>query len=99
MATWTSHNTESSCQGAHDRARKARRCRRTSMVDDEHGWRTRTLSGVGRTLRDATKFVTEEPLPTEMGVLLMELERAEEERAKQSHNLPHWTSDREQTKK
>jgi hypothetical protein len=30
-----------------------------------------------------------------MGVLLMELEHAEVARAKQSHNLPHWTSPRE----
>ena len=68
------------------------------MDDDEQRWRKQTLSCVGATLRDATKFVTEEPLPTQVWVLLLELEQAEVARAKESHNLPHWTSDREPAK-
>ena len=65
------------------------------MDDDEQRWLQQTLSCVGATLGDATKFVTEEPLPTQLWVLLLELEQAEVARAKESHNLPHWTSDRE----
>jgi hypothetical protein len=68
------------------------------MDDDEQRWRQQTLSCVGATLGDATKFVTEEPLPTQLWVLLLELEQAEVARAKGSHNLPHWTSDREPAK-
>ena len=32
-------------------------------------------------------------------MLLLELEHAQVARAKKSHNLPHWTSDREPKKK
>jgi hypothetical protein len=62
-------------------------------------WHKQALGCVGATLRDATKFVTEEPLPTVLWMLLLELEQAEGARAKESHNLAHWTSDREPKKK
>ena len=62
-------------------------------------WVERSQTSVGAILRDAMKSVTEEPLPTELCVLLLELEHAEVARAKESHNLPHWTSDREPKKK
>jgi hypothetical protein len=68
------------------------------MGNEDQSWGNRTLTCVGATLRDATKFVAEEPLPTKMWVLLLELEQAEAARAKESHNLPHWTSDREPAK-
>jgi hypothetical protein len=69
------------------------------MNNDRHRCSNRTLTCVGATLRDATKFVAEEPLPTEMAVLLIQLERAEVARSKESHNLPHSTSAREPKKK
>ena len=69
------------------------------MSSSEQQWDERALSCVGATLRDATKFVTEEPLPAVLWVLLLELEQAEVARGKESHNLPHWTSDREPMKK
>ena len=68
------------------------------MDNDEHRWGNRTLTSVGGILRDATKFLAEEPLPTQVWLLLLELEQAEVARAKESHNLPHWTSDREPAK-
>jgi hypothetical protein len=69
------------------------------MGNSERQWDKQALSCVGATLRDATKFVTEEPLPTVLWMLLLELEQAEVARAKESHNLAHWTSDREPKKK
>ena len=69
------------------------------MDNDEHRWGNRTLTCMGGILRDATKFVTEEPLPTVLWMLLLELEQAEVARAKESHNLANWTSDREPKKK
>jgi hypothetical protein len=57
-----------------------------------------TVSRLGATLRDVTRCAAEEPLPAEMVALLMLLEQVEEERAKQSHNLSHWTSRREPKK-
>ena len=46
-------------------------------------------------MRDVMEPVTEESLPTEFTALLLMLEQAEADQAKQSHNLLHWTSDRE----
>ena len=69
------------------------------MDSNQQPWATQALSCVGATLREATKFVTEEPLPTVLWMLLLELEQAEVARAKESHNLAHWTSDREPKKK
>jgi hypothetical protein len=37
-------------------------------------------------------------LPSEMCALLLELESLEDACAKESHNLPHWTSDRDPKK-
>ena len=53
---------------------------------------------LGATLRDVTKPITEEPLPCDWVMLLVLLDQAEAEEAKHSHNLPHWTSDREPEK-
>jgi hypothetical protein len=57
------------------------------------------LSSFGAILRDASKFITEEQLPTDLWALLLELEHIEVARAKEPHNLRHWTSDREPKKK
>jgi hypothetical protein len=57
------------------------------------------LTSVGAILRDASKFITEEQLPTDLWALLLELEHVEVARAKESHNLWHWTSDHEPKKK
>ena len=51
-----------------------------------------TVGTLGATLRDVTTSITQEPLPAGMAALLILLELAEEEQAKSSHNLPHWTS-------
>jgi hypothetical protein len=56
------------------------------------------VSRLGAMLRDVAKCSTDDPLPVEMAALLMMLEQAEEKQAKQSHNLPHWTSGREPQK-
>jgi hypothetical protein len=56
------------------------------------------LRSIGAAFRDATNFITEEPLRSEMCALLLELEWVEDARAKESHNLSHWTSDRDPKK-
>ena len=53
------------------------------------------LGGVGRILREAASAVISEPLPPQLLTLVLLLEQAEAEQLKQSHNLPHWTSDNE----
>lgn len=57
------------------------------MDSNEQPWGKQALSCVGATLREATKFVTEEPLPPVLWVLLLELEQAEVAGGKVSHNL------------
>jgi hypothetical protein len=53
------------------------------------------LDGVGRVLREAASAVISERLPPQLLTLVLLLEQAETEQLKQSHNLPHWTSDKE----
>ena len=53
------------------------------------------LGGVGRILRDAASAVISEPLPSQLLTLVLILEQTEAEQLKQSHNLSHWTSDKE----
>jgi hypothetical protein len=68
------------------------------MDSDEQGCRQQAVRCVGAALRDASKFITEEPLPSKMCALLFELERVEDAYAKETHSLPHWTSDRDPKK-
>jgi len=42
--------------------------------------------------------VVAEPLPAAIVALLLMLDEAEAEQARRSHNLPHWTSNRESEK-
>jgi hypothetical protein len=44
--------------------------------------------------RNATRFVSEEPLPNGMQVMLVVLQLSEPHTARPA-NLPHWTSDRD----
>ena len=83
MATWISNN--SNRPGVCVIARERDAC--LIMHNDEHGWGKRSQNSVGAILRDAMKSVTEEPLPTELCVLLLELEHAEVARAKELHNV------------
>jgi hypothetical protein len=92
-ATWISDKKPTHSRDVIARVHEARQ-----MDSNQQPWATQALSCVGATLREATKFVTEEPLPTVLWVLLLELEQAEIAGGKVSHNLPHWTSDREAKK-
>jgi hypothetical protein len=52
------------------------------------------LTHIGSTLRNATRFITKEPLPDGMQVMLLLLQLSEPPTAPPA-NLPHWTSDRD----
>jgi hypothetical protein len=72
---------------------------RLSLENSEQECGGLALTSVGAILRDASKFITEEQLPTDLWALLLELEHVEVARAKEPHNLRHWTSDRKPKKK
>jgi hypothetical protein len=56
------------------------------------------LGHIGATLRDATRFITEEALPDAMNAMLVLLELAEADAADKRASPLHWTSDREPEK-
>jgi hypothetical protein len=59
---------------------------------------TAVLVCLGVALREAANAATEVPLPADMLTLLLLLQHVDTEQDKHSHNLPHWTSDREAKK-
>jgi hypothetical protein len=85
-ATWISDKKPTHSRDVIARVHEARQ-----MDSNQQPWATQALSCVGATLREATKFVTEEPPPTVLWVLLLEVSRRNRGR-KVSRNLPHWTT-------